>query len=109
MPNRFLDWVSCLRKLAKSGTIPNRIRIRDIGKCHSQSKKFAASSSAEGLFQFRYMPFGLKTAAAVFTKLMRKAPMGIPNVEHNIYDIWIATKTWAEHTYTLRQFFGKLR
>lgn len=37
-----------------------------------ESKQMTAFQSASGLYQFRFMPFGIKTAPAVFTRLMRK-------------------------------------
>ncbi|XP_077531344.1 uncharacterized protein LOC144143472 [Haemaphysalis longicornis] len=37
-----------------------------------ESKPKTAFSTTSGLYQFRYMPFGIKTAPAVFAKLMRR-------------------------------------
>lgn len=74
-----------------------------------ESKDRTAFSCASGLFQFRYMPFGLKTAAATFTKLMRRVLEGIEHVEHYIDDILVATDTWEEHLQVLEKLFQRLR
>lgn len=73
------------------------------------SKEKTAFSCASGLFQFRFMPFGLKTAAATFTKLMRRVLEGIAHVEHYIDDILVATDTWEEHLQVLETLFQRLR
>ncbi|XP_075723904.1 uncharacterized protein LOC142765981 [Rhipicephalus microplus] len=49
-----------------------------------QSKPKTAFSTKSGLYQFCYMPFGIKTAPAVFTRLMRLVTEVIPGVEHYI-------------------------
>ena len=43
------------------------------------------------------MPFGLVTAPAVFTRMMRKLFSGQSNVINYIDDILIYTETWSEH------------
>lgn len=73
------------------------------------SKEKTAFSCSQGLFQFRFMPFGLKTAAATFTKLMRTVLNGLRNVEHYIDDILIATDTWEEHLDTLEELFRRIQ
>lgn len=55
------------------------------------------------------MPFGLKTAAAVFTKLMRRVLHGLKNIEHYIDDILVATDTWEEHLEALEGLFYRLQ
>ena len=62
-----------------------------------------------GQFQFRYMPFGLVTAGAQFTKMMRKALNGIPHVVNYIDDILIHTNTWDEHMEALGAVLSRLR
>lgn len=67
-----------------------------------------AFSCASGLYQFRFMPFGIKTAPAVFTRLMRKLVDGLPNVYHYFDDVLIATETWPEHLEVLQSFFRRV-
>uniref|UniRef100_A0A131XKF8 RNA-directed DNA polymerase n=1 Tax=Hyalomma excavatum TaxID=257692 RepID=A0A131XKF8_9ACAR len=73
------------------------------------SKHMTAFQSMSGLYQFRFMPFGIKTAPAVFTRLMRKVVAGIPHVHHYFDDVLIATDTWETHTDTLECFFRQVR
>lgn len=55
------------------------------------------------------MPFGIKTASAVFTRLMRTLLQDLSNVVHYIDDVLIATMTWEEHVKTLKPFLHKMR
>ncbi|XP_037290408.2 uncharacterized protein LOC119185533 [Rhipicephalus microplus] len=61
-----------------------------------------------GLYHFLYMPFGIKTAPAVFARLMRSVLGGVDNVHHYFDDVIIATDTWQEHIDTLRQVFERI-
>lgn len=74
-----------------------------------ESKQMTAFQSASGLYQFRFMPFGIKTAPAVFTRLMRKVVHDIPNIYHYFDDVLIATETWEQHIDTLRRFFQQVK
>ena len=62
-----------------------------------------------GQFQFKYMPFGLVTAGAQFTKMMRKLMKDIPHVVTYIDDILVHTDTWEEHVETLSAVLSRLR
>lgn len=73
-----------------------------------ESREKTAFSSLSGLYHFRYMPFGIKTAPAVFARLMRAVLGGVPNVHHYFDDVIIATDTWQEHLETLRQVFERI-
>ncbi|XP_064462232.1 uncharacterized protein LOC135372664 [Ornithodoros turicata] len=73
------------------------------------SKEKTAFASRSGLYHFRYMPFGLKTAAAVFTKLMREVLGDLPHVVHYIDDVLVATESWEEHLTTLKEIFRRVR
>jgi hypothetical protein len=67
-----------------------------------QSKQFTAFLTQDSQYRFNYMPFGLVTAPAVFTRLMRKLLSGHSNVMNYIDDILIYTDNWAEHVKTLK-------
>lgn len=73
-----------------------------------ESKPKTAFSTTSGLYQFRFMPFGIKTAPAVFAKLMRKVTEGIPGVEHYYHDVLVATETWEEHLSALERLFERI-
>ncbi|KAK7089584.1 uncharacterized protein [Littorina saxatilis] len=69
-----------------------------IGVKESDRPKTSFSTPA-GEFQWKRLPFGLKTSGAVFTRMMRKLlePMKSDDVEHFIDDIIVATETWEQH------------
>lgn len=73
------------------------------------SKPKTALSTTTGLYQFRYMPFGIKTAPAIFTKLMREVLKGIPNVSHFYDDVLVASESWEQHFNTLRKVSSALK
>lgn len=73
-----------------------------------ESKAKTAFSTTSGLYQFRYMPFGIKTAPAVFAKLMRRIVNGVPGVNHYYDDVLIASNTWEEHVASLRELFSRI-
>nr|XP_054770418.1 uncharacterized protein LOC129278235 [Lytechinus pictus] len=62
-----------------------------------------------GQYQFKYMPFGLVTAGAQFTRMMRIVLKDIPNVVNYIDDILVYTETWEEHVETVEKVLCKLR
>ncbi|XP_077531154.1 uncharacterized protein LOC144143244 [Haemaphysalis longicornis] len=75
----------------------------------ADSREKTAFSSLSGLYHFRYMPFGIKTAPAVFARLMRAVLGGLKNVHHYFDDVIVATDTWQEHLETLRQVFERIK
>ena len=80
-----------------------QIPMRD---CDKDKTAFLTPS---GQYRFKYMPFGLVTAGAQFTKMMRSVLLGIPHVVHYIDDVLIHTETWEEHVETLRKVLQRLR
>lgn len=57
------------------------------------------------------MPFGLKTAGAVFSRIMRKllSPLNRPEIQNFMDDILIATDTKEQHLEALCCLFQRLR
>ncbi|PVD27017.1 hypothetical protein C0Q70_12167 [Pomacea canaliculata] len=56
------------------------------------------------------MPFGLKTAEAVFSRAMSRLlqPLGRSDVDNFIDDILIATETWEQHVEAMEAVLSRL-
>ena len=69
-----------------------------------------AFATSKGQFRWVNMPFGLKTAAGAFNRMMRKllSPLNKDWIHHFMDDILIATKTWEEHLTALDQVLQRL-
>ena len=69
-----------------------------------------AFTTPQGQFQWVTMPFGLKTAGAVFSRMMRKLlnPLGRNDIHSFMDDILIATETWEQHLEALEAVFQRL-
>ena len=74
-----------------------------------KDKEKTAFLTPEGKFQFKYMPFGLVTAGAQFTKLMRIVLKGISNVVSFIDDTLIFHEDWKSHVETVELVLARLR
>ena len=74
-----------------------------------ESKAITAFQTPLGLFQWRYMPFGLVNAPAMFAKMMRKLLEHIPQVVSFFDDILIHTSSFEQHIETLKLVFNALR
>ncbi len=60
----------------------------------NESKEKTAFTTPKGLYQFTVMCFGLVTAPAVFSRMMRKLLDNIDDVDNFIDDIMIFSSTW---------------
>ena len=74
-----------------------------------RSKPYTAFQTPLGLFQFTVLPFGLVTAQASCSRLIRKVLQNLSNVDNFVDDIIIFTLTWQQHIDTLRALLQKLR
>ena len=74
-----------------------------------RSKPYTAFQTPLGLFQFTVLPFGLITAQASCSRLMRKLLQNLSNVDNFVDDIIIFTLTWQQHIDTLRALLQRLR
>ena len=70
-----------------------------------------AFTTPAGQFQFVTMPFGLKTAGAVFSRVMRRVlePLQLASVQNFMDDVLIATETWPEHLSALEIVLTRLK
>ena len=74
-----------------------------------QSKALTAFRVPSGLYQFKYMPFGLATAPLTFNKIVRKLFKGMNQVITYFDDICIFSNNWEEHINELREVFLRLK
>ncbi|XP_077541014.1 uncharacterized protein LOC144153239 [Haemaphysalis longicornis] len=72
------------------------------------SREKTAFSTPSGLYHFKSMPFGIKTAPAVFAKLMRRVLDGIDNVYHYYDDVLVATETWEDHLVAIDRVLARI-
>lgn len=81
-----------------------QIRMREQDRCKT------AFTTPAGQFQFTVMPFGLKTAGAVFSRIMRLVlqPLALDCVHNFMDDILVATEAWQSHVVALRALFRRL-
>ena len=74
-----------------------------------EDRKYTAFSTDQGLMQFKYMPFGLVNALAIFCRMVRKLLYDVNYVDAYVDDIVPHTATWDDHMHTLREVLQKLR
>ena len=74
-----------------------------------EDQEKTAFVTPDGRYEFKYMPFGLVTAGAQFTCMMRTVLKGISNVVNYIDDTLIHSKTWEEHTRTVELVLRRIR
>ena len=73
------------------------------------NKEKTAFSTSYGLFQFRKLPFGLVTAPANFSRMMRLLLDGLKDVDNFIDDLLEHTETWEAHIQLLKILLQRLR
>jgi hypothetical protein len=75
-----------------------------------KDKEKTAFTTTKGQFQYKNMCFGLKSAAGVFNRMMRKLliPLKRKDVHHFMDDILIASETWEEHMEALKAVVDRL-
>ena len=74
-----------------------------------EDRKYTAFSTDQGLMQFKYMPFGLVNALAIFCRMVQKLLYDVNYVDAYVDDIVPHTATWDDHMHTLREVLQKLR
>ncbi|XP_076462064.1 uncharacterized protein LOC143294574 [Babylonia areolata] len=70
-----------------------------------------AFTTPQGQFQWLVMPFGLKTAGAIFSRIMRRilGPLQLDDAHNFMDDLLLATGTWDRHTEVLQQILCRLQ
>nr|CAD2199217.1 unnamed protein product [Meloidogyne enterolobii] len=71
----------------------------------SDSKKLANINTHKGLFEVQRLPFGVKSAPAIFQKLMDELISGLKGVFAYLDDLIIASENETEHKKILIQLF----
>nr|CAD2179625.1 unnamed protein product [Meloidogyne enterolobii] len=72
------------------------------------SKKLTCINTHKGLFEVQRLPFGVKSAPAIFQKLMDKLIIGIPGVYAYLDDVIICSKTLEDHKLSLLRIFERI-
>ena len=72
-------------------------------------RKYTAFSTDQGLMQFKYMPFGLVNALAIFCRMVRQLLYDVNYDDAYVYDIVPHTATWDDRMHMLRHVLQKLR
>ena len=62
-----------------------------------------------GLFEYLYMPFGLRNASATFQRFIDHILEGMPSAIAYVYDIIVFSKTPEDHIKDLNELFIRLR
>lgn len=75
---------------------------------HSADVPKTAITTPFGLFEFLYMPFGLRNAAQTFQRFINKVLQGLKFCYAYIDDVLIASTTEDEHEKHLREIFKRL-
>ena len=73
------------------------------------SRKYTAFQTDLGLYQFKYMPFGLCNAPATFARGMRRVLGDQKNVVSFFDDICVFGRSITEHNHTLDQVLNRLK
>nr|KAG5714952.1 hypothetical protein BaRGS_000440 [Batillaria attramentaria] len=76
-----------------------------------KDKPKTAFTTPEGEFQWTVMPFGLKTAGAIFSRAMRLLlePLQLDEAHNFMDDLLVATELWERHVEVFRKILGRLR
>lgn len=75
-----------------------------------KDKHKTAFTTPQGCYQWNVMPFGLKTAGAVFTRMMRSLirPLNMPEIENFIDDVLVSTDTVERHLECVEALMARL-
>ena len=74
------------------------------------SEQYTAFINSRGLFEFNFLPFGLRNAPATFSQLMQFVLSGLLFQSSILYmdNILVCSNTWEEHLKDLEEIFIRL-
>ena len=73
-----------------------------------ESRHKTAITTPIGLFEYNFLPFGLRNASSTFQRFIDQVCHGLPYVLPYIDDIIIFSRSEEEHLENLRTFFKRL-
>ena len=73
-----------------------------------RAKEISAFATADGLFQYKVMPFGMKNSPATFQRLINMVLAGLHGCEPYMDDAIVHTDDWDTHLQIIREFFDRL-
>jgi hypothetical protein len=73
-----------------------------------QAKEISAFVTADGLYQYKVTPFGMKNSPATFQRLMNLLIVDIDGIDAYIDDVIISSDSWEQHLMTIRKFYERL-
>ena len=81
-----------------------QIPMREQDRCKT------AFTTPSGQYQFTVMPFGLRTAGAVFSRIMRIVlePLKSEQIQNFMDDILVASQTWDQHLEAIQSLLNRL-
>ena len=72
------------------------------------AREKTAFITPDGLFQYKVLPFGLRTAPAIFQRVINTVIADMPNIKSYLDDIILCSNTWNDHMKLLNEFFVRL-
>ena len=73
-----------------------------------RAKEVSAFATANGLYQYKAMPFGMKNSPATFQRFVNNVICGLDGCDAYIDDVIIYSDSWSDHLQSLRKFFDRL-
>ena len=73
-----------------------------------EDRKYTTINTHLGLFQYKFLPFGIASAPAVFQNQMENILQGIPKAVCYLDDVLITSKDDSDHLASLEKVFDQL-
>ena len=74
-----------------------------------RAREISAFVTPSGLYQYKFMPFGMKNAPATFQRMVNKLVRDIDGCEGYIDDVVIYSDNWSDHIRQIKRFFQIMR